>query len=388
MPSNLIGAIDFGSSKIKILIVRKKGKDLELVNLQEKVSEGIKKGIIVDTGRVSRLLNFSLKEVEKKPPFFVGVAGAHLFSLYSHGVISISRADQVISEEEKERVIKAAETINLGLNKEVLFSIPQEFIIDGERGIQDPVGLKGLRLETEALILGGFSQYIENIKKVIFYSDLEAQALIPSPLAVGRAVLKEREKELGICLLNLGAETTEISFFKNGKLNFFQVIPIGASFLTNKISLYLRVDFDTAERIKIEFGACFAKAKKQRIEIAEGEKITFTESGLSKVIRDSLSKILSEIKKVIKEKTKNEDFPAGIVITGGGAKLKGICDFFRQKLKLHTRLGIPNGISGLEPDPALSLVAGVLLEGMEIEGEIKKETFFKRLKEFFKNFLP
>lgn len=388
MASNLIGAIDLGSSKIKILIAKKKGKDLELVTLQERVSEGVKKGIIVDTGRLSRLLKFSLKEVEKIPPFFVGVGGAHLFSVYSHGVISISRADQVISEEEKERVVKAAETINLGLNKEVLFSVPQEFIIDGERGIQDPVGLKGLRLETEALVLGGFSQYIENIKKVIFYSDLEAKALIPSPVALGRAVLKEREREVGICVLNLGAETTEVSFFKNGKLNFFQVIPLGSSFLTNKISLYLKVDFDTAERIKTEFGSCFAKTKKQKLEIADGETLVFTESGLSKVIRDSLSKLLSEIKKVIKERTKNEDFPGGLVLTGGGAKLRGICEFFRQRLKVHTRLGVPNGISGLEPDPTFSLVTGILLEGLEIEGEIRGESFFRKIKNFLKNFLP
>ncbi|MBC7074290.1 rod shape-determining protein, partial [Candidatus Parcubacteria bacterium] len=196
------------------------------------------------------------------------------------------------------------------------------------------------------------------------------------------------EREIGTCVLNFGADTTEIAVYKFGKLSFFKILPIGSSFITSRIAIFLKTDFETAERIKIEFGNCFGSSKKQKIEIGENLTLSFTLNSLARVIRESLGKILSEVKKTLKDYFKTQELPGGIVITGGGAKLRGICEFTRKRLSAYTRLGKPNFIFGLDPDPSFSLAVGLILEGLEMEKEFRGEGFFEKLKQFFKNFLP
>lgn len=393
MGKDLIGALDIGSSSIKLLVVKKDQKgNFDLFYKLVEESKGVKRGEIIEPQELSRALkNISqifLKETGKKlPPLFVNLGGDHLFSLLSKGLISVSRADQKISQEDIERVLKAAQSLSIGENKTVFDTIPLQFIIDGKEKVEDPVGLKGMRLEAETLLLVGNERHLENLKRTILLSEFEILDFIPSPIALSTSILKEREREIGVCLLNLGAQTTEVSVFEDGKLIYFSVLPEGTISVTNKIAIFLKVDFEIAERIKKEYGSCFcSKRKREKIEI-EGEVLSFTLSSLSKIIREEYLKIFEKVRKELKKINKEKNLPAGIVLTGGGAKIEKIANLAKQKFKLPTRIGKPQKIPGLEGDPLFALAEGLILAGTSQESK-SSVSFFSKIISFFKNFLP
>jgi cell division protein FtsA len=394
---NSFCAIDIGSSKIKILIVSETKEGLEVKFKAEENSEGVKRGTVVDSEKVSRILrnlislaNQNLKE--KVNSAFVNLGGVHLFSVPTKGLISVSRADQTVSEEDVGRVLQEAKIISAGQNKEIFDLVIKEFILDGERGIKEPIGLRGTRLEVEALALGYFSPYLENLKKSLLNSNLDLFELIPSPIALAKATLKERQKEMGVCLVDLGAQTTSVSVFEDGNLAYFSVLPIGVQEVTNKIAIEMKIDPDLAERLKIEFGSCYFKGKNKRevIEIEDEEPLIFYPKSLAKIVREGYSSIFEAISKELKKISKDKKLPAGIVLTGGGAKISKILELAKLKFKLNCKIGKPKGILGLEEDPRFSLLAGLILASLDFEEERgeKKSNFFSKIKRIFRIFLP
>jgi cell division protein FtsA len=394
---NLICAIDIGSSKIKILVVKKGKENLEAVFKAEENSEGIKKGIVVDPEKVSRILrnlislaNQNLKE--KINSALVNLGGTHLFSVPTRALISVSRADQTVSEDDVNRVLQEAKVISAGQNKEIFDLIVKEYILDGERINKEPIGLKGIRLEVEALALGCFSPYLENLKKSLLNCGLEVFELVPSPIACAKAILTQKQKELGVCLLDLGAQTTSISVFEEGNLTFLSVLPIGSQEITNKIAIQMQIDPDLAERLKIESGSCYFKGKNKRekIELEEGESLVFYPRSLARMIREGYSAIFDLVLKELKKTSKERKLPAGIVLTGGGAKLPKILELAKLKFKLNCRIGKPKGILNLEEDPTLSVLAGLVLSAIEPEEEKEelKIGVLSKIKRFFRIFLP
>lgn len=390
----IITALDIGTAKIKVLGAIKKGKDLEIAFKEEERSEGVRKGVIFSPEQVTEILKKIFlkikRETGQKPDsVFVNINGAHLFSLSSRGVVAVSRADQKISEEDTQRVLQAAQTLSLSLNKEILSTIPREFIVDGESGIKDPVGLRGIKLEAEVLVLGGFSPYIKNLEKAVLNSDLQIEDIIPSPIASAKSCLTKRQKELGTILIDIGAATTGLAIFADGDLIHLTILPLGSAEITNKIAINLKTDVDIAERIKIEYGTCLfrGKDKRERIDIGEEEPLIFSHRSLSKVIDRGISEIFSGVKKELK-KFSGKNFPGGIVLTGGGSKIPKILSLAKKEFKLPIKLGRPKGISGID-DPSFSVVCGLVLEGAE-EEKIPEfgEGIISKIKRFFKIFLP
>lgn len=399
MAKSYITGLDIGTSKIKILVAGKEKEKLELISKFEENSEGVRRGVVIDVEKVSDILKNIFSKIsqetgKKISSAYVNLGGSHLFSLPSRGLISVSRADQKISEEDIQRVLKEAQAISLGSNKEIFDVVPREFIIDGEKGIKEPLGLKGVRLEAEVLALGGFSPYLENLKEAILGSGLEILELIPSPIAAARAVLTERQKELGVCLLDIGAGTTSLAVFEEGVLIHLAVLPIGSSNITNDIAIGLKIDTEIAERVKIEYGSCLFKGKnlRQKIDIGEEEPLIFYQKFLTKIIEARVSEIFGEVNKELKKISKEKLLPAGIVLTGGGAKIPQIVELAKSKFHLHCRFGKPKGISGPADDPNLATVSGLVLLGSDFEGEEKSFDFGKgfgsKIKKIFKIFLP
>jgi cell division protein FtsA len=392
---NLITALDIGSSKIKVLGVLKKGENLDIAFQSEKKSEGVRKGVVVDPDVLSRILSEIFSEIKKESGFspnlvFSNINGAHLFSLPSHSIVIVSRADQKISEEDVQRSFQTAQAVSLSPNKEIFDTIPIEFSIDGEKGIKDPVGLGGVKLEADVLMLGGFSPYIRNLEKSILNSGLEIEDLVPSPIAASKSCLTQKQKELGVALIDIGASTTGISIFKDENLIKMVILPIGSADITNEIAMVLKIDVEVAERIKTEFGTCLFKGKdeRERIEIGEEEPLIFSLRSLSKVIEKGVLKIFSEIEKELKKISKEKFLPAGIVLTGGGAKIQKISDLAKKKFKLPVKIGKPKGIPGIE-DPSFSVAVGLILGGIESEREkISQEGLFSKIKRIFRIFLP
>jgi len=398
MAKPFITGLDIGTSKIKILVAGKnKEEKLELISKVEENSEGVRRGIIINTEKVSDLLINLFQKIseeinQKIDSLYINLDGSHIFATPSHGLVSVSRADGKISDEDIQRVLQAAQAINLSSNKEIFDAIVKEFIIDGEKGIKEPLSLQGVRLETEVLALGCFSPYLKNTKEAVFGADLEILDMIPSPIAAARAVLSEKQKELGVLLLDIGAGTTGIAVFEEGDLLHLSILPVGSSNITNDIAIGLKTDVEIADRIKIEFGSAIFKGKnvRQRIDIGEEEPLIFYQKFLNKIIQDRISEIFGEVSRELKNIGKEKLLPAGIVLTGGGARLPKLVELAKEKFHLPARLGKPRGILGLEEDPALATVCGLVLLGADSEGRTfeDKEGIGSKIKKAFKIFIP
>jgi len=428
--TNLICGLDIGTQNIKILVAKREPEGLAVFNYQEFPSSGIRRGVVIhpeETSRILREIFLKIKEEGQKiDSLYLNIGGAHLFSTPSRGAIAVSRADQKISEEDINRVLETAKTINLSSNKEIFDVIPQEFIIDGEKGIKEPLGLKGVRLEAEVLVLAGFSPYLKNLTQTILDSGLQILDIVPSPIAAGRACLSEKQKELGVAILDIGAGTCDLAVFEKGDLIHLAVLPIGSANITNDIAIGLKTDIEIAERIKIEFGNCFLKGgqkvaerslishprsarAREKIKLVKGDKsssspfaatrkgeeetLIFSQKQLTNIITARVSEILREINKELKKISKEKLLPAGIVLTGGGAKLPGIIELAKKEFHLPTRLGKPKGIEGLDEDLRLATVIGLVLLGRDLEEETGKSFFptagiGSKLKRIFKIFIP
>ena len=396
---SIITGLDIGTSKIKVLLVsQSKDGKLELVLKEEENSEGVRRGVTIDPERVSNILEGLFPKIseevgQKVNSVYVNLGGSHIFCTPSHGLVSVSRADQKISEEDINRVLKETEAINLSSNKEIFDVLPKEFIVDGERGIKEPLGLQGVRLEADVLALGGFSPYLQNTKKAVLDADLEILDMVPNPLAAAGAVLTAKQKELGVALLDIGAGTTGFAVFEEGNLLHLAVLPVGSNNITNDIVIGLKIDAEIAERIKIEYGASIFKGKNvhQKIDIGEETPLIFSQKFLIKIISDRILEIFEEANKELKKIGRERKLVGGIVLTGGGAKLAKIAELARDKFHLPSRLGRPIfSISGLDDDLGLATVCGLVLGGADFEGKTSesKGGLVSKIKKIFKIFIP
>jgi len=401
--AHLITGLDIGTSTIKTLVAQKSlNSELEVISQIQEPAIGTRKGVVIGTEEVSNILENILERVKTETgvrinSVYLNVGGSHLFSTSSHGLVSVSRADQKISEEDVNRVLQAAQTFSLPSNKEIFDVFPREFIVDGEKGIKEVLGMQGVRLEAEVLVLGGFSPYLKNLTQAILNSDLQINDLILTSLASSRAVLTPREKELGVVLLDIGAGTSSLAVFEEGDLIHTAVFPIGSANITNDIAIGLRTDIDTAERIKLEFGTClFQKTgKKEKIkgELLP-EPLVFSQKNLVEIIEARVSEIFEQVNKEMKKISRQGLLPAGIVLTGGGAKLSKITDLAKKELKLPCRIGFPLGFFPPQENPSLSAVCGLVLMGVDLETErdVSGHIFGKgigaKLKKIFKIFIP
>jgi len=421
--SHLITGLDIGTSLIKILVAQKTpDTDLEVIAQISEPISGIRKGVVIDVEKVSNILQNVLERVKTETgarinSVYVNVGGSHIFSTSSRGLVSVSRADQKISEEDIARVIQAAQTFSLPSNKEIFDVSPREFIIDGEGGIKEPLGMQGVRLEADVLVLGGFSPYLKNLTQAVLNSNLQILDMIPSPVASARACLNSRQKELGVALLDIGAGTSSLAVFEEGDLIHLAIFPIGSGNITNDIAIGLKTDIDIAERIKVEYGSCFLggrrgtfnrptrkKATKgeprhtwEKIEIGEPEPLIFSKKQLMGIIEARASEIFGEINKELKKISREKLLPAGVVLTGGGSKLPKIVEFAKKELKLPCRLGKPHGFINLEKDSSLSTVCGLVLGGADLEEErggwsggisVFGKGIGKKVKRIFRIFIP
>jgi len=373
--TNIVIGLDIGTGNIKMLVAAKKNGEpgLEVISQAQEPSLGVRKGVVIDVEKVSKNIQSLLDKIEmeigQKPnSVYVNIGGSHIFSTSSRGTVAVSRADQKISEEDVERVLQAAQTFSLPLNKEILEVFPKEFIVDGEGGIKEVVGMQGVRLETEVLVLGGFSPYKKNLTQAVLNSNLQISDIIPSPLVSCGAVVSQRQKELGVAILDIGAGTSELAVFEEGDLVHLAIFPIGSANITNDIAIGLKTDVDTAEMIKIKYGSSVFKGndKKERIETEE-EPLVFSQKMLVKIIEARVSEIFEEVQKELKKISKQGLLPAGLVLTGGGANLPKIVELAKKELKLPCRIGRPSDFTGLEEDPALSTVCGLVLRGADLE---------------------
>ncbi|PIP23677.1 MAG: cell division protein FtsA [Candidatus Nealsonbacteria bacterium CG_4_10_14_0_2_um_filter_38_17] len=404
--SSIVAGLDIGTNSTKIIICHKKFKEenLQVLGTGETVSSGIRKDVVVDIEKAAETIKNALSIAQessgqKVDSVYVNIGGGHIFVTSSHGLISVSRADQKISEIDIERVIQAAQTFSLPPNREILEVFPKEFIVDGEKGIKEPLGMQGVRLEAEILALCGFSPFIKNLTQAVLSADLHINDLVPSPLASARAVLNPRQRELGVAVLDIGAGTTGLAVFEEGTLIHTSVFPVGSANITSDIAIGLKTDIDTAEKIKLEFGSCiYTKSyKKGKISIPSTENhLVFSQKMLVDIVEARVSEIFDLAQKELKKISRAGLLPAGIVLTGGGAKLPKIVDLAKKELKLPARIGVAEGFFPTQEDPSLSTVCGLVLGAADsLETGEGFPLFFafgknlgNKIKKIFRIFIP
>lgn len=400
--SQIIAGLDIGTGTIKALIVRRDSETraIEVLGRAEKNSFGTRKGAVVDIPEVVRIIRDTFGTAQKQAgqkidSVCANIGGAHIFSTISHGSVSVSRADKKISQADIERVLEDAQAFPLPLNKEILDVFPKEFIVDGTRNIKDPQDMRGTRLEVEILAICAFSPYVKNLTDAILSTGLQIDDLVPSPLAAAKTVLSSRQKELGVVLVDIGAGTSDMAVFEEGNLLDLATFPIGSSNISNDIAIGLRTDIDTAEKIKKQFGSCICqKGKKEKIKISQYESpLIFSRKTLVKIIEARVSEIFGQIQKELKRISRQGLLPAGVVLTGGGAKLPGIVELAKKEMKLPAQIGFPQKFIGLENDPGFATISGLVSRQVDLLDEEQGFLKFRRgaiakLKNIFKIFIP
>jgi cell division protein FtsA len=403
MKPSILTSIDIGTHSVKILMGKKEHnkKNFEILAMVKTRSMGVRRGEVIKVNKIAPIIESSIVEIEKQSGIRIrdhvySINGSHLSVVNSQGLVSVSRADQKISQEDIDRVIRQAESVNLSSNREALELFVKEFIIDGAQDIKEPLGLHGRRLELKALLTCVFSPVKENLFKAFSSAglDVDEKNIVPCPIASAEICLSYEQKELGVALVDIGAETTGLAVFEDGNLIHCHVVPLGSANITNDIALGLRTEIETAERIKKEFGSLSSKNKKKNTK-TKNEKIRIPEKSLvcskkvlENIIEARVSEIFSHIQKELKKISKQEILPAGVVLTGGGSLLPGIKEYSKQALKLPCRTYIPKNIPGLPEDPAFSTALGLLSYAWKEEKNIENGSgVFSKMSESIKKII-
>jgi len=323
--------------------------ELNIIAITETPSVGISKGMIVSIEDAVSSITTCLENAERivGQPIshaFVGISGTHISTMLSKGVIAVSRADNEVSEADVERVIEAAQAVATPPNYEILHVIPKVFSVDSQTGIKDPVGMSGIRLEVETQIIQGLSSQIKNLTKAVYRTGIDIDDLVLSILANAESCLTKRQKELGVVLVNIGSSTTSIAVFEEGDILATHILPIGAAHVTNDIAIGLRISLDIAEDIKLTYGQAVSREINKREEInlsefddKENENISL--KYVSEIIEARMQEIFDMVDKKLIEIEKSGLLPAGVVLTGGGAKLPGIIELAKKEFRLPASLG-------------------------------------------------
>jgi cell division protein FtsA len=398
--SRIVAAIDMGSSKIATLIGQVAvdpvtgETSVNVIGAAQSDSRGIKKGQIVDIDEAVEATILSVEAAERMAGYnletaYIGLGGAHIHSQNSHGVVAISDPDGEITQNDVDRAIEAASAISLPTSREVIYVLPREFIVDGESGVRDAVGMSGVRLEVDTHIVSAASATIKNVKKAVNEVGIEIQEMVFSGIASSEAVLSPTEKELGCVLIDIGGGTTSIAAFVDGSLTFSGVIPIGARNVTNDLAIGLRVSLETAEKIKIAISDKKRKEKEETDEL-DLESLGVTEiKKISKktlqegIIKPRLNEIFSMVKIALESEGIINRIPSGAVITGGGAETAGITDSAKRMLSLPVRIGVPGKVGGLIDDiitPSFATGVGLLLYGAKAVPADNLTSFTKKIK--------
>ena len=400
----LLVALDVGTSKIVTLVAEITPEDtLNMIGMGSHPSRGLKKGVVVNIESTVNAIQRSLEEAElmadaKIKEVLTGIAGSHIKSFNSHGMVAIK--DKEVSQYDIDRVIETARAVNIPMEQQVLHILEQEFIIDGQGGVRQPLGMSGMRLEVKVHIVTGAVSAAQNIMKCVRRCGLEVRDLMLQPLASADAVLLDDERDLGVCLVDIGGGTTDIAVFTDGAIKHTSVIPIAGDQITNDIAMALRTPTRDAEELKIAHGVALRQlaSSTEMIEVpGVGDRgpRELSRQTLAEVIEPRVEELYSLIQRELRSSGLEELLSSGIVITGGSALMKGMVELGEEVFHMPVRVGVPHYTGALAEvirSPRYSTGMGLLMAGLE---QVKRERHakmhgggfrdvFERMKSWFK----
>ena len=382
----MIVGLDIGTSKVVAIVGEVNAdNDIEVVGIGSHVSRGLKKGVVVNIESTVQSIQRAVEEAElmadcQVHSVFAGIAGSHIQSLNSHGMVAIKDKREV-SPMDVERVVDAARAVAMPADQRVLHIIPQEFIIDQQEGIREPVGMAGIRLDAKVHLVTAAESAVQNIEKCVRRCGLEVDDVILEQLASSYAVLTEDEKELGVCMVDIGGGTTDIAVFTGGAIRHTAVIPIAGDQVTNDIAVALRTPTQHAEDIKIKY-ACALQQLASVDEIIEVPSVgdraprELSRQTLASVVEPRYEELLQLVSAELQRSGFLELMGAGIVLTGGSSKLEGVIELAEEVFHMPVRLGMPHSVKGLADvvrNPIYATGVGLLLFGHHSREEDQRQ---------------
>jgi cell division protein FtsA len=386
MKERLLVGLDLGTSHIRIAVgqlgvAADKRVAMNLIGAVETPAQGISKGNITSLEDAVSSISSCLEQAERLVGLplneaTVGIGGTAISTQDAKGVIGVSRSDGDIRAEDVARAFESARAMVNPANQEILHVLPRSFTIDGQHGIKDPIGMQGIRLEVDVQIVQGLSSHVRNVTKAVFRTGLDISELVYAPLAVAEAVTSQRERQLGVCVLSIGAGTTGMAVYEDGELLQAMTVPVGANHITSDIAIGLRISLDAAERIKRMYGTALVETLPKR-----GEEIDLKEFGadqnelvplryIAEIIEARVEEIFEKIEKELKKIGREGMLPAGVVLSGGGSKLPGMVDVGKRALRLPCALGrmsVPSSMPEIVQDASFSTAVGLVLWAYEDE---------------------
>ncbi len=402
---DLIVGLDIGTSKIVALVAEVPPEGgVNILGMGSAPSRGLKKGVVVNIEATVSAIQRALEDAElmancKIGQVYTGIAGSHIRSLNSHGMVPIR--DREVTQNDIDRVVETARAVNISTDQQIVHVLPQEFIIDGQEGVREPLGMSGVRLEVKVHIVTGAVSAAQNIVKCVRRCGLEVKDLILQPLASALAVLNDDEKDLGVCLVDIGGGTTDLAVFTRGAIQHTAVLPIAGDQITNDIAMTLRTPTREAEDLKIQHGIALRQLADARemIEvpgIGERGARMLSKQLLSEVIEPRVEELYNLVQAELRRSGFEEQISSGIVLTGGSSQMQGMVELAEEVFHVPVRVGVPEYVGGLSErvrSPAYATGVGLLLAGMEKHeldeaAKIQNASFgqvMERMKSWFKN---
>lgn len=419
MKDNIIAGLDIGSTSIRLVVAQKivglTGDELQIIGAVSGPTAGVSRGVVNSIEEATSSISEVLEKAERLvgvpiTRVWVSINDPHIKCEKSKGVVAVGRSDGEINENDVNRAIEAARALAVPVNYEILHVIPIKFAVDNQADIKDPIGMNGIRLEVEVLIVQGLSTQIKNLTKAIYRTGLEIEDLVIAPLAASEAVLSFKQKDLGVVLINMGSSTTSIAVYEERNLIHTAVLPIGAEHITSDIAIGLRAPINLAERIKCEYGRAIVDgvSDKEEIDISNLVKEEEVNDDISRISKKYLADIINARVEEIFEKIDNEFkkidrsgmLPAGAIIVGGGARLEGIVEAAKRKLRLPAAIGVAKNINVIIDkvrNPEFLTALGLVIWGSNEDGQTmstsssvgkKVGEFISRAKGLFNKIMP
>lgn len=422
MKGRLITGLDLGSSAIRIAVGQvgmsaERQLELTLIGAAEVKSEGISKAGISSLEEAVSSISACLDQAERMvgvplQDVYVAIGGTQINVQEAKGIIGVSRGDQDIRREDVARALEAARSYAQAPNHEILHVLPVGFAVDNQKDIKDPIGMQGIRLEANARVIQGLSNHLKNVTKTVFRTNVDISELVYAPLAASEAVVNKRQKDMGVCVVGLGASTTTMAVYENGELLHATTFLIGSDHITADIAITLRTSIEVAEKIKRTKGSAVPGnfSSQDTIDLkdygSETQEIIEL-SFIAEVIEARLEEMLEKVEEELKSIDRSGLLPSGVVLTGGGSKLPGIVEVVKNILHLPASIGVPNidsSIPELVKDPAFSTAVGLVVWGFEAEKQFDQpgglygrslkqagglvSKISEPIKKIFKSFMP
>jgi len=380
---NLLVGLDIGSSKVAICVGTFNEGELQIIGLSAVGHSGLRRGVITDLEETISAVSHVIEDAERMvgTPIthcFASIAGASVEAFPAKGVIAVSKPNGEIDHTDVERVIDAARTATLPQNRELLHLFPERYFVDGQNQERDPVGMNGIRLEVEALLINSSGAACRNLQKAIYQAQLELDGVVFSPLASTKLLTTKKQRESGVALVDIGAGSTDLVIYEEGQLIHAASLPVGSMHITNDIAIGLRTNLDVAETIKMRYGT----ALKEKIRDSEminlstldpGESDKVSRAQVVEIIDARVSEIFHLLKEELQKVGKDGLLPAGVIFTGGGSDLEGITEMARSTLRLPATIGFPvvtlSGMIDKIDSPLYATSVGLVLWASEEAGE-------------------